>query len=52
MLAGYNWKSMVNGLRSDGTTLAKNALYLNSLYGQPLSRQDGRTIRFKLRYTW
>ena len=51
MLAGYDWKTMVNQAAVSGSQ-AENRLYLNSLYGQPLSRQGGRTIRMKLRFNW
>lgn len=52
LLAGYDWKAMVNGYLGDGTPYAGNALYLSNRYGKPMSYQDGRTFRLALRYTW
>ena len=48
---GYDWKTIANAPKS-ATNVTQGPLVLSSLYGQPMTWQNGRSIRLKVRFTF
>jgi hypothetical protein len=50
VMSPYNYKTLFNS--AQGVTGSSGAMTINSLYGQPLYRQEGRTLYMAVKFTF